>query len=135
MDVVTVRDGELPVAAVMNFYFRDEVLPYYGGGTRAARELYANDFMYWEVMRRAGVRGARLFDFGRSKVGTGAFAFKKNWGFAPQPLEYRFRLAPGAAIPDHNPLNPKYRLFIAAWKRLPLPVANLLGPPIVRGIG
>ena len=84
--------------------------------------------MYWEVMRRAAARGCRLFDFGRSKVGTGAFAFKKNWGFAPAPLHYRFQLAPGAAIPDHNPLNPKYRLFIAAWKRLPLPVANLLGP-------
>ena len=119
----------------MNFYWRDEVLPYYGGGTAAARECHANDFMYWEVMRRAAERGCRLFDFGRSKVGTGAFAFKKNWGFEPAPLHYRFRLAPGAAIPDLNPLNPKYRLFIAAWKRLPLPVANLLGPHIVRGVG
>ena len=45
------------------------------------------------------------------------------------------RLAPGAAIPDLNPLNPKFRLFIAAWKRLPLPVANLIGPHIVRGLG
>jgi FemAB-related protein (PEP-CTERM system-associated) len=135
MDVVTIRDGTVPVASVMNFYWRDEVLPYYGGGTAAARDCHANDFMYWEVMRRAAARGCTLFDFGRSKTGTGAFAFKKNWGFSPAPLHYRFRLAPGAAIPDHNPLNPKYRLFIAAWKRLPLAVANLLGPPIVRGLG
>ena len=135
MDVVTIREGGVPVAAVMNFYWRDEVLPYYGGGTAAARKCAANDFMYWEVMRRAAARGCRLFDFGRSKTGTGAFAFKKNWGFTPTPLHYRFRLAPGAAIPDHNPLNPKYRLFIAAWKKLPLPVANLLGPPLVRGLG
>jgi FemAB-related protein (PEP-CTERM system-associated) len=135
MDVVTVNDGGTAIAAVMNFYFRDEVLPYYGGGTRAARDAYANDFMYWEVMRRSAARGLRLFDFGRSKVGTGAFAFKKNWGFEPQPLTYRYHLRPGAEIPDHNPLNPKYRLFIAAWKRLPVPVANLLGPHIVRGIG
>jgi hypothetical protein len=91
--------------------------------------------MYWDVMRRAAARGYGLFDFGRSKTGTGAFAFKKNWGFAPTPLHYRFRLAPGATIPDHNPLNPKYRLFIAAWKKLPLVVANVLGPPIVRGLG
>jgi FemAB-related protein (PEP-CTERM system-associated) len=135
MDVVTIRDGDAPVAAVMNFYWRDEVLPYYGGGTAAARACHANDFMYWEVMRRAAARGCGLFDFGRSKIGTGAYAFKKNWGFDPAPLHYRFRLAPGAAIPDHNPLNPKYRLFIAAWKRLPLPVANALGPHIVRGLG
>ncbi len=135
MDVVTVLDAGVPVSAVLNFYDRDEVLPYYGGGTAASRGSHANDFMYWEVMRRAAARGSRLFDFGRSKAGTGAFAFKKNWGFAPEPLQYRYRLAPGAAIPDHNPLNPKYRLFIAAWKRLPLPLANLIGPHIVRGIG
>ncbi|MBN8899618.1 MAG: hypothetical protein J0H57_01170 [Rhodospirillales bacterium] len=91
--------------------------------------------MYWEVMRRAADRGCRMFDFGRSKTGTGAFAFKHNWGFEPTPLAYRYRLAPGAAIPDHNPLNPKYRLFIAAWKRLPLALANRLGPPLVRGLG
>lgn len=135
IDIVTILDAGTPIASVLNFYFRDQVLPYYGGGTRAARERYANDFMYWEVMRRAAARGFRLFDFGRSKTGTGAFAFKKNWGFEPAPLAYRFRLAPGAAIPDINPLNPKYRLFIAAWKRLPIPLANLLGPPIVRGLG
>src|SRR5580698_6767226 len=135
IDIVTVLDGEEAIASVLNFYFRDEVLPYYGGGRAIARERYGNDFMYWEVMRRAAARGFSLFDFGRSKLGTGAFAFKKNWGFVPAPLHYRFRLAPGEKIPDLNPLNPKYRLFIAAWKRLPLPVANLLGPPIVRGLG
>ena len=134
-DIVTVLDRDRPIASVMNFYFRDEVLPYYGGGTAEARHRAGNDFMYWEVMRRAAERGFRLFDFGRSKLGTGAFAFKHNWGFEPEKLHYRYRLAPGAAIPDHNPLNPKYRLFIAAWKKLPLPVANLLGPPIVRGLG
>ena len=134
-DVVTVMDGDTPVASVLNFYFRDEVLPYYGGGTAAARGCAGNDFMYWEVMRRAADRGCRLFDFGRSKLSTGAMAFKRNWGFEAANLHYRFRLKPGEAIPDLNPLNPKYALFIAAWKRLPLPVANAAGPFIVRGLG
>jgi FemAB-related protein (PEP-CTERM system-associated) len=134
-DIVTVMDGDKAIASVMNFYFRDEVLPYYGGGTASARHRAGNDFMYWEVMRRAADRGSRLFDFGRSKLGTGAFDFKKNWGFAPENLCYRYKLAPGASIPDHNPLNPKYRLFIAGWKQLPLMVANAIGPSIVRGLG
>ncbi len=134
-DVLTVFDGEAPVAAVLNFYFRDEVLPYYGGGTAKARGRAANDFMYWEVMRHAATRGCTLFDFGRSKIGTGAFSFKKNWGFSPTPLRYRYYLGPGEAVPEKNPLNPKYQLMIAAWKRLPLWLANLLGPAIVRGIG
>ena len=134
-DIVTILHGDRPVASVMNFYFRDEVLPYYGGGTFAARQVAGNDFMYWEVMRRAADRSCRVFDFGRSKLGTGAFSFKHNWGFEPAKLPYRYKLAPGHEIPDHNPLNPKYALFIAAWKRLPLPVANAIGPHLVRGLG
>jgi FemAB-related protein (PEP-CTERM system-associated) len=134
-DVVTILDQDAPIASVMNFYFRDEVLPYYGGGSSAARGRAGNDFLYWETMRRAADRGCRTFDFGRSKIGTGSFAFKHNWGFQEAGLHYRFRLAPGASIPDHNPLNPKYRMFIAAWKRLPLPMANTVGPFIVRGLG
>ena len=135
VDVVTIRHDDSPVASVLNFYFRDEVLPYYGGGTARARQLAANDFMYWSVMRAAADRGCRLFDFGRSKVGTGSYDFKRNWGFVAEPMQYRFHLAPGGKIPDLNPLNPKFRLFIAGWRRLPLAVANRLGPHIVRGIG
>ncbi|MBR0651051.1 FemAB family PEP-CTERM system-associated protein [Roseomonas terrae] len=135
-DVTTVLHEGNAVSAVLNFHFRDEVLPYYGGGTRAARGLAAADLMYWEVMRRAGAdRGATMFDFGRSKLDTGAFAFKKNWGFEPMALSYCYQLAPGATVPDNNPNNPKYRLVIAAWKRLPLAVANLIGPRLVRGLG
>ena len=134
-DIVTVTHNGQPVASVLNFYFREEVLPFYGGGTHSARSLAANDFMYWEVMRRACERGYRVFDFGRSKVGTGSYAFKCNWGFQPTPLVYQFHLARGRSIPDLNPLNPKLAAFIAGWKRLPLPVATRLGPLIVRGIG
>jgi len=134
-DVITVLSGGKAVASVLNFYFRDEVLPFYGGGVAAARQLAANDFLYWEVMRRACERGYRVFDFGRSKIGTGSYAFKCNWGFHPTPLAYQFRLARGRSMPDLNPLNPKLAIFIAAWKRLPLAVATRLGPLIVRGIG
>lgn len=135
-DVTTVLHEGRAVASVLSFHFKQEVLPYYGGGTRAARGLAAADLMYWEVMRRAAQhRGATLFDFGRSKADTGAFAFKKNWGFEPQQLHYCYRLAPGASVPDNNPNNPKYRYFISAWKHLPLPVANLIGPHLVRGLG
>ncbi|MGH7046126.1 MAG: FemAB family XrtA/PEP-CTERM system-associated protein [Stellaceae bacterium] len=134
-DIVTITSDGRAVASVLNFYFRDEVLPFYGGGTKTARRLAANDFLYWEVMRRACERGCRIFDFGRSKLGTGAYAFKCHWGFAPRPLVYQFRLAAGREMPDLNPLNPKLRLLVAAWKKLPLPLANRLGPAIVKGIG
>lgn len=135
-EVLTVSSPEgKPLSSVLSFYFRDEVLPYYAGDDLAARELAANDFKYWELMRRACERGCKVFDYGRSKVGTGPYAFKKNWGFEPQPLSYEYRLYKRDSIPQNNPMNPKYRAFIALWKRLPIGVANRLGPHIVRNLG
>ncbi len=131
---VITQNGTL-VAAVLSFYWRDEVVPYYGGGMPIARDVAGNDFMYWNLMQAAAARGARLFDFGRSKLGTGAYDFKKNWGFTAQHLPYEYKLYAASELPDNNPLNPKYQLFIKMWKKLPLPLANLLGPHIVRNLG
>jgi FemAB-related protein (PEP-CTERM system-associated) len=131
---VTTADGRL-LSSVLSFYFRDEVLPYYAGDDEAARDLAANDFKYWELMRRSCERGLRLFDYGRSKVGTGPYSFKKNWGFEPQPLHYEYRLYKRDSIPQNNPNNAKYKLFIEAWRRMPIGLANWLGPHIVRNLG
>ena len=131
---VVAPDGT-PLSSVLSFYFRDEVLPYYAGDAVRARELAANDFKYWELMRRARERGCRMFDYGRSKVDTGPYAFKKNWGFEPTPLHYEYRLYKRDSIPQNNPNNPKYKLLIAAWRRMPLRMANFIGPYIVRNLG
>ncbi|HWT12822.1 MAG TPA: FemAB family XrtA/PEP-CTERM system-associated protein [Allosphingosinicella sp.] len=134
-DILTVlKDGE-PAASVLNFYFRGTVCAYWGGGTRSARDCFANEVMYYEVMRHASRRGCTRFDFGRSKVGTGPYAFKMNWGFDPEPLVYSVRTADGAPPRSINPLNPRYRLQVAAWQKLPLWLANRLGPVIARGLG
>jgi FemAB-related protein (PEP-CTERM system-associated) len=129
-----VLNGEI-VASVLSFYWRDEVVPYYGGGMPIARDVAGNDFMYWNLMQCAAARGCRIFDFGRSKLGTGAYDFKKNWGFTAQPLPYEYRLYESSELPDNNPLNPKYQLFIKMWKKMPLALANLIGPHIVRNLG
>ncbi len=123
------------IAGVMSFYFKDQVLPYYGGSVAQARILKGNDFMYWELLRQSGERGIRTFDFGRSKEGTGPYSFKKNWGFIPEPLSYEYFLVKSKAMPDINPLNPKYRFFVNNWKKLPLPVANFLGPMLSKSLG
>lgn len=131
---VTGPDGRL-LSSVLSFYFRDEVLPYYAGDEFAARGLAANDFKYWELMRRACARGLKLFDYGRSKVGTGPYSFKKNWGFEPTPLHYEYRLYKRDAVPQNNPANAKYKLMIETWRRLPIGFANWLGPFVVRSLG
>jgi len=135
-EILTVIDSNRrPLSSVLSFYFRHEVLPYYAGDDISARELAANDFKYWELMRRACARGITMFDYGRSKRDTGPFSFKKNWGFKPEPLHYEFQLYRRDEIPRNNPANPKYRMFIALWRRMPLRLANALGPHIVRGLG
>ena len=135
-EVLTVTDeSDRPLSSVMSFYFRDEVLPYYAGDDEAARDLAANDFKYWELMRRACARGLKVFDYGRSKQGTGSYSFKKNWGFEPTPLNYEYCLYKRDAVPQNNPSNAKYQLLIKTWRRMPLSWANWLGPFIVRNLG
>lgn len=134
-DILTVRkDGE-PLASVLSLYHRGVVMPYWGGGTAAARTWRANDMMYFALMRHARARGCTAFDFGRSKTGTGAAQFKRNWGFVGQPLVYASKSLDGKPKRSLNPLDPKYSLQVRLWSRLPLAVANRLGPLIARGLG
>ena len=132
-DVIVVRHGDKAIASVLSLYFRGTVYPYWGGGTAEARTLRANDRMYFALMSHARSRGLDRFDFGRSKAGTGAAAFKRNWGFEQTPRRYVSRN--GGSSRDINPLNPRYTLMVRAWQRLPLPVATSIGPWIARGLG
>ena len=134
-DIVTILKGDRAVASVLNFYFRDEVLPYYGGGTNEARAVAGNDYMYWAVMERAREKGCRLFDYGRSKRGTGAFDFKTHWGFEPEPLYYEYFLVRQKEMPNLSPTNPKYGKAIDLWRRLPLRLTQWIGPPVAKYLG
>ena len=135
LDICLVRGPDGPLATAMAFYFKDDVHPFYVGGTVAARRVHANDFLYLNIMCRALERGHGTFDFGRSKFGTGAFEYKTYWGFTPHPLSYEYQLIKAREMPNLNPLNPKYRLMVDAWKRLPLPVSKAIGPLIIGQLG
>jgi len=127
------HEGKI-IAGVMTFFFNDRVMPYYGGAMRAFFPYAVNDFMYWELMCYACEHGYRVFDFGRSKVGTGAYHFKRHWGFEPRPLCYQYFLNRANGVPNLSPANHKFQLFIKVWRRLPLPITKLVGPMIVRSI-
>jgi FemAB-related protein (PEP-CTERM system-associated) len=133
--LIVVSDSGAIMSGVLSFYFRDEVLPYYAGDHILARENAANDFKYWELMRRSCERGYKVFDYGRSKQGTGSFDFKKNWGFEPESLAYEYWLPAGGVIPQNNPSNPKYKAFINLWRKLPISLANVVGPHISKYLG
>ena len=133
-DILTVvKDGE-PIASVLSFYHDGAVMPFWGGGTHAARAARANELMYYQLMLHARKLGMERFDFGRSKTGSGPYHFKKNWGFEPQPLTYAEWTAPGAKARDIDPTNAEYGRKIELWKKLPLRLANGIGPLIARGL-
>ncbi|GGO63812.1 FemAB family XrtA/PEP-CTERM system-associated protein [Bowmanella pacifica] len=134
-DVLTVEHQGKAVSSVLNFYFRDQVLPYYGGGLPQARELKSNDFMYYQLMCSAKERGYGQYDFGRSKNDSGAYQYKKHWGMEPTALHYQFCLVKAPALPNLSPNNPKYQFFIKAWQKLPLWVSRALGPMLSKYLG
>jgi FemAB-related protein (PEP-CTERM system-associated) len=135
-DILTVRQNGRAIASVLSLYWNGIVMPYWGGGTADARTWRANDLMYYALMLYARkTKGCTRFDFGRSKVGTGPAAFKRNWGFEGQPLSYAKLALDGGAPRDINPMSAKYRFQVAAWQKLPLWLANRLGPMLSRGLG
>lgn len=133
-DILTVLKDGKPMSSVLSFYHEGAVLPFWGGGTFAARNARANELMYYELMLHARRQGMQRFDFGRSKTGSGPYKFKKNWGFEPQPLSYATLTAPGEQARDVDPTSASYARKIALWKRLPLPIANRIGPLIARDL-
>ena len=133
-EIRTVIHKRRAVASVMSFYFKETIFPYYGGGTGGARSLKAADFMYWDLMRQCPERRVSVFDYGRSRINTGSYRFKKHWGFEPSPLYYRCQLISDRPLVDVSPSNSRYRLASAAWKRLPVSITRVVGPRIARGI-
>jgi FemAB-related protein (PEP-CTERM system-associated) len=130
-DIIVVWKDGRPLASLLSFYFKGACQPFWGGGAFEARKWRANDFIYYEVMRDALARGCTRADFGRSKLGTGPWLRKRIWGFDETPVVHAVR----GQQRETNPLNPKYRLKIAAWQKLPLWAANRIGPLIARGLG
>lgn len=131
-ELLTVWKDERMVSGVLALYYEDQALPYYGGALSDALPYAVNDFMYWELMCHVAKAGCRTFDFGRSREGTGAYHFKRHWGFEPVPLPYQYILAGGREMPNVSPSNPKMRLAVKTWKRLPLPLTKVVGPLLTR---
>ena len=133
-DILIVYEDDRPISGVLTLYHQGRVMPFWGGGVAEARRLRSNELMYYRLMGHGRTRGMRLFDFGRSKTGSGQAAWKKSFGFDPVPLAYHSWSATGERR-DINPNSAQYQRRVEMWKKLPLPIANLIGPLISRGLG
>lgn len=131
-DLMMVYAGSLPVSGVLSFFHRDTILPYYAGAAPEAGKLAANNFMYWQLMKFAVEKGFRKFDFGRSKLGTGSYAFKTQWNMQAESLPYQLALIKRKSAPNFSPANPKFQVAARVWSHVPLPATLIAGPRIVR---
>lgn len=135
-EILTIRQQGAAVSSVFNFYYQGQVLPYYGGGKPIARELKSNDLMYYQLMCHAKTnKECHFFDFGRSKLDSGAYSYKKHWGMQNQLLHYQFKLIKAEQLSNLSPNNPKYQLFIKMWQKLPLAISRWLGPKLAHFLG
>lgn len=132
--VINNEQGEA-VSSVLSFYYKNEVLPYYGGGIHEARALKSNDFMYYKLMCLAREQGINKFDFGRSKNDSGSYKYKKNWGMSEEKLHYYIALVKSTELPNLSPNNPKYKFFIETWQKLPLSLSRIIGPYLSKYLG
>ncbi len=132
--ILSVWKDSAAVACVMVFSFKDRLMPYFSGALKKYYQYAVNDFMYWELMRYGCENGYKIFDFGRSKKGTGAYEFKKHWGFVPRDMPYAYYLVTAREMPNVSPVNPKYTAMVNIWRKVPLFVANWLGPKIAQNI-
>jgi len=132
VDVREVWLDDKPMAASLNFLFREEMHIYYAAADTRFNALGPNTFMYYEHLCWAGKNGYKSFDFGRCKRGTGVFEFKRHWNTTMRELPYEVVLVRRKELPNFTPTNPRFKLAIQIWKRVPLWLTRLIGPRLIR---
>ncbi len=132
--IMTVWDDHTPVAATLVTAFRKFVELPWIASTEAARKHYSTYLLYWTALEWASQNGYEAVDLGRCTPGGGTHQFKQQWNAQEVPLHWYYWMAAGVPMPHLRPDNPKYRLAINVWQRLPLWLVNRIGPPIVRSI-
>ena len=123
-----------PVGAALVFKFNHVADIPWASTLRSHNRFGTNMFMYWEVLKDAIASGVKVFDFGRSSKDSGTYRFKKQWGASAKQLYWNYWLEKGSELPAVNTDNPKYRLAISVWKKMPLCLTNRLGPMIARNL-
>jgi hypothetical protein len=132
--VFVVRRQSQPIAAGIALTWRGTTLVPWASSLREYRSLCANMLLYWSMLQAAIGAGSGVFDFGRSTADGGTQHFKLQWGAADFPLHWEYVLLTGAEPPDHGTSNPKVERVIELWKKLPVWLANALGPSVVRHV-
>jgi serine/alanine adding enzyme len=132
--IFSVTHNDTIIASGIASWFRDTLELPWASSIRKYKSLCPNNILYWGSIKFAIEQGFSKFDFGRSTPNEGTYRFKEQWGAQPVPLYWQYLLGAKTPMPELNPKNPKYRLAISLWQKLPVGLTKILGPPIVRNI-
>ena len=130
--LILVRKNKKAIAGGLVLSFKDTLYVPSASAYRSSLKYCPNHALYWEVIKKGCEQGYNIFDFGRSTLNSPTFGFKKQWVSTPAPLVWQYYLNKAKEMPAINPDNPKYRIFINLWRKLPLPIANFLGPKVIK---
>ena len=133
--ICTIYDkNEEPVTAGFLLGFRGTLEIPWASSLRKYNQYSPNMLLYWSSIKFACENGYSTFDFGRSSLGEGTYKFKQQWGAQPTQLYWYYWLNDGIELPNLNPKNPKYKIAINLWKRLPITLTRAIGPAIIRNV-
>ena len=130
--IVTIKLQGRPVAAAFLLGYRNTLEIPWASTIRDVNHLSMNMLLYWEVLCSAIAKKYERFDFGRSTVDAGTYRFKKQWGAEPKQLYWRYEIFEGGNMPGLTTSNPKFRLAIQVWQRMPVILTKYLGPLVVK---
>lgn len=132
-EICSVRDGNRPIAAAFLIHGDGVTEVPSASSLRTENRRNPNMLMYYHLLARSIERGQAVFDFGRSTLDSPTYRFKKQWDAEPHPANWQYHIRQGE-VGDMRPNHPRYQALIRTWQKLPLWIANRLGPRIVRGI-
>ena len=121
----------VPAAGSCCFIWRGEAYVTWASSLREFNKLSPNMLLYGSMMERAIERGVTRFNFGRSTPDAPTHKFKQQWGGVDVPLPWATWSGNGdSATP--TPDKPIFRIATSVWRRIPVPVANRIGPMLAR---
>ena len=132
--IIIVRHGENTVGAGWCLCFKDRLMVPWSSTLRRYLKLYPSFLMFWAALEYAFKQECRVFDFGRSSVGSGTYEFKRGWMAKSEPLNWQYAMLDGGQIPEPAVQHSRFRVLVKLWKRLPMPIANTIGPLVRRYI-
>ena len=135
LEFAVLYDADGSIAGAGLYIFHGEVVSsLHANILRNFRSNYAGEFLYWSAIERYCQMGFKVFDLGRSLIGSGNETFKMKWRPRKQMLSYWYLVKEGASLPELNQKNPKFRLVIKLWQHTPAFLVRWLGPYLINGL-